>query len=106
MAPDGFGRLVKQPRIHAIAKELSMHPMFLSEVEQSNPGGAYANLINELRAAGRPVPQIMHLFAYKPDRTDFLSRFTQGVMRGPSPLSAGLRELIAAFTSQRNDCPF
>jgi len=83
-----------------------MRPMFLSEVEQRNPGGAYAHLINKLRAAGHPVPQIMHLFAYKPDRTDFLSRFTQGVMRGPSPLPPGLRELIAAFTSRRNDCLF
>jgi AhpD family alkylhydroperoxidase len=27
-------------------------------------------------------------------------------MRGPSPLPAGVRELIAAFTSRRNDCPF
>lgn len=83
-----------------------MRPMFLSEVEQGDPGGAYARPINELRTAGEPVPQIMHLFAYKPDRTDFLSRFTQSVMRGLSPLSAGLRELIAAFTSRRNDCLF
>jgi len=83
-----------------------MRPMFLSEVEQASPGGAYAGVIEELRAAGQPVPQIMHLLAYKPDRTDFLSRFTQGVMRGPSPLPAGLRELIAAFTSRRNDCLF
>lgn len=83
-----------------------MRPMFLPEVERNNAGGPYARLIGELRAAGRPVPQIMHLFAYKPDRTDFLSRFTQGVMRGPSPLSAGFRELIAAFTSRRNDCLF
>jgi hypothetical protein len=87
-------------------KEVHMRQMFLSEVEQSNPGGAYAHMINDLRAAGGTVPQIMHLFAYKPDRTDYLSRFTQGVMRGPSPLSAGLRELIAAFTSRRNDCLF
>ena len=83
-----------------------MHPMFLSEVEQRAAGGPYAHLINELRAAGHPVPQIMHLFAYKPDRTDFLSRFTQSVMRGPSPLPAGFRELIAAVTSRRNDCLF
>jgi len=83
-----------------------MRPMFLSEVEQAKPCGAYAPIIDELRAAGQPVPQIMHLFAYKPDRTDFLSRFTQGVMRGPSPLPAGLRELIAAFISRRNDCLF
>ena len=48
----------------------------------------------------------MHLFAYKWDRTEHLPKFTQGVMRGPSPLPPGMRELIAAFTSRRNDCPF
>ncbi len=83
-----------------------MRPMFLSEVEHGDPDGPYAHLIRRLQAAGDPVPQIMHLFAYKPDRTDYLARFTQGVMRGPSPLPAGLRELIAAFTSRRNDCLF
>jgi len=80
--------------------------MFLPEVEQSPPKGNYAAPIAGMRGAGVPVPQIMHLFAYKPDRTDHLSAFTQGVMRGPSPLSPGMRELIAAFTSRRNDCPF
>jgi alkylhydroperoxidase family enzyme len=83
-----------------------MRPMFLGEVEQAEPKGSYAAPIAGMRAAGVPVPQIMHLFAYKPDRTDHLSAFTQGVMRGPSPLSPGMRELIAAFTSRRNDCPF
>ncbi len=83
-----------------------MKPMFLPVVEQSPPKGVYAGPIGRIRAAGLPVPQIMHLFAYKPDRTDHLSRFTQAVMRGPSELSPGLRELIAAFTSRRNDCPF
>jgi hypothetical protein len=48
----------------------------------------------------------MHLFAFKPDRTEPLAEFTHGVMRGPSPLSPGQRELIAAFTSRRNACPF
>jgi hypothetical protein len=80
--------------------------MFLPAVEAKAPEGPYAPTIAGLRAAGLPVPQIMHLFAFKPDRTEFLSRFTQGVMRGPSPLSPGLRELIAAFTSKRNQCPF
>jgi hypothetical protein len=80
--------------------------MFLSEVEQAEPKGSYAEPIAQMRAAGVPVPQIMHLFAYKPERTEFLSRFTHGVMRGPSPLSPGQRELIAAFTSKRNECPF
>jgi hypothetical protein len=83
-----------------------MRPMFLAEVEQAQGDGPYAQRIAGMRAAGVPVPQIMHLFAYKPDRTDHLARYTQGVMRGPSPLSAGLRELIAAFTSRRNECLF
>jgi len=83
-----------------------MRPMFLGEVERAEPGGAYGGPIAAMRGAGLPVPQIMHLFAYKPDRTDHLSAFTQGVMRGPSPLSPGMRELIAAFVSRRNDCPF
>ena len=83
-----------------------MQPMLLTDVEHAEPRGPAAGPIRELRAAMRPVPQIMHLFAFKPDRTEFLSRFTQGVMRGPSPLSPGLRELIAAFTSKRNDCLF
>ena len=52
------------------------------------------------------VPQILHLFAFKPAQGEHLAAFTQAVMRGPSPLSPGLRELIAAFTSRRNDCPF
>lgn len=83
-----------------------MHPMYLHEVEHGGSAGAYAARIASMRAAGAPIPQIMHLFAFKPDRTDFLAKFTQGVMRGPSPLSPGQRELIAAFTSRRNDCPF
>ena len=83
-----------------------MHPMFLPAVERAEPRGPFAATIAELRAAGLPVPQIMHLFAYKPERTEHLARFTQEVMRGPSPLSPGLRELIAAFTSRLNDCLF
>ena len=83
-----------------------MQPMFLPDVERAEPAGPYSTTIGQLRSAGLDVPQIMHLFAFKPDRTEFLSRFTQGVMRGPSPLSPGLRELIAAFTSRRNDCLF
>ena len=83
-----------------------MHPMYLHEVESAEPQGPYAERIARVQASGLPIPQIMHLFAYKPDRTTFLAQFTQGVMRGPSPLPAGVRELIAAFTSRRNDCPF
>src|SRR6185295_9989236 len=33
-------------------------------------------------------------------------RFTEEVMHGPSPLSPGLRELIGAYFSKKNQCPF
>jgi len=59
-----------------------------------------------MEGAGVPVPQILYLFAFKPRVTDHLSRYTQELMRGPSPLAPGMRELIAAFTSKRNQCPF
>jgi alkylhydroperoxidase family enzyme len=83
-----------------------MKPMYLPQVESFDGTGLRADSIRGMRAAGAPVPQIAHLFAYKPDRTDHLAAFTQGVMRGPSPLSPGERELIAAFTSRRNQCLF
>jgi alkylhydroperoxidase family enzyme len=83
-----------------------MQPMYLHEVERHEATGARGAAMAQMRSMGVPIPQIMHLFAFKPDRTDHLSRFTQGVMRGPSPLPPGQRELIAALTSKLNQCPF
>jgi alkylhydroperoxidase family enzyme len=80
--------------------------MYLHDVENHVGTGMYANLIQQAKAAGMPIPQIRFLLAFKPAWTDHLSRFTQEVMRGISSLSAGQRELIAAFTSRRNECPF
>jgi alkylhydroperoxidase family enzyme len=88
-------------------EEDRMQPrMFLTGVEDREPEGHEAPVIGGLRAAGLPVPQIMHLFAYKPERTRHLAEFTHEVMRGPSPLSPGFRELIAAYTSALNQCVF
>ena len=83
-----------------------MKPMFLPDVEQHPKPGPYRTLIEQMRSQGAEYPQIWHLFAYLPEATDHLARFTQAVLRGPSPLSPGMRELIAAYTSQRNNCPF
>jgi hypothetical protein len=83
-----------------------MGPMFLKDVEHSETRGAFSELIRMARSAGTPYPQIWHLFAFKPEITKHLERFTQGVLRDPAPLSSGLRELIAAYTSARNQCPF
>ncbi len=81
-------------------------PLYLRDVANAEGGGPYAELITRLRAEKLPVPQLAHMFAYKPDQTVHLLRFTQAVMRGPSPLSPGQRELIAAFVSRRNQCVF
>ena len=84
-----------------------MKPLYLPDVENSsNQSGGYSELIRQMRAAAARVPGILHLFAFKPQATEHLERFTQAVMRGPSQLSPGFRELIAAFTSKLNQCPF
>jgi hypothetical protein len=46
------------------------------------------------------------MFSYKIAATVHLERFTQEILREPSPLSPGIRELIAAYTSSLNQCPF
>ena len=83
-----------------------MEPIFLTDVERQAKAGPMGVEFAAMEAAGIPVPQILYLFAFKPRMTDHLSRFTQELMRGPSPLSPGQRELIAAFTSSRNRCLF
>jgi alkylhydroperoxidase family enzyme len=83
-----------------------MEPMYLADVESNPAGDAIGEMIARMRTDGALIPQIWHLFAFKPEMTRHLADFTQGVMRGPSPLSPGQRELIAAFTSARNQCPF
>jgi hypothetical protein len=80
--------------------------MFLPEVERAPKSGRYASAIEQKQQEGVEYPQIWHLFALLPSATDHLARFTQEILRGPSPLSPGLRELIAAYTSRRNRCPF
>ncbi|MBI3724526.1 peroxidase [bacterium] len=84
-----------------------MDPMYLPEVEAFVPKDPeMARAMAAMRAEGRTVPQIWHLIAWKPEATDLLARFSHIVMRGESVLSAGQRELMAAFVSRRNDCLF
>jgi hypothetical protein len=81
-------------------------PMFLTGVEINPQPGRYRDMIQRMQAAGAEYPQIWHMFAYRPEATEHLARFTQEILRGPAPLTPGMRELIAAFISYRNDCPF
>jgi hypothetical protein len=80
--------------------------MFLPDVEQNPQPGPYKDLIDQMKRQGLEYPQIWHLFAYLPSATTHLARFTQEILRGPGPISPGMRELIAAYTSSRNQCPF
>jgi len=80
--------------------------MFLKEIETRPPEGMMRLAFRKMHEAGHAVPEIMHLFRFKKRNTDHLVRFTDWVMRGPSPLSPGLRELIGTFVSTRNQCCF
>jgi hypothetical protein len=83
-----------------------MEPLFLPDVENCTAPSPYLGLIDAMRESGSEYPQIWHMFAFLPKATEHLARFTQEVLRGPGPLSPGMRELIAAYTSSRNQCPF
>ena len=83
-----------------------MKPMFLPGVEHGAKPSPYLDAIQSMTSTGLEYPQIWHMFAFLPKATDHLARFTQEIMRGPGPMPPGIRELIAAFTSYRNDCPF
>lgn len=80
--------------------------MFLKEIENRPPEGMMRVAFDKIQGTGHAVPEIMHLFRFKPAKTAHLVRFTEEVLRGPSPLSRGLRELIGAFVSTRNNCNF
>jgi len=82
-----------------------MKPMFLPDVEKNPQPGPYADAIRIMQQAPE-YPKIWHLFAYKPEATQHLARFTQEIMREAAPIPPSLRELIAAYTSARNHCPF
>jgi len=52
------------------------------------------------------VPGIISLMQFRPETAAPLNALAEVLLRGPSSLSRGERELIAAFVSKRNDCFF
>ena len=103
----GTSQYYHPTQIRADPFEERLDAMFLPGVEHGpTPDSPYTPLIEAARSAGREYPKIWHLFAFKPHATQHLARFTQEILRGEAPLSPGFRELIAARTSGRNDCPF
>jgi uncharacterized peroxidase-related enzyme len=55
---------------------------------------------------GNSYPGILALLWYKPSTGTALSDLAQALLHGPSPLTPGERELIAAYVSRLNECEF
>lgn len=55
---------------------------------------------------GNDLPGIMSLFAFRPETAGPLGALAEALLRGPSTLSRGERELIAARVSHLNGCRF
>lgn len=85
---------------------IEQRPLFLPDIQNKPKPSRYMDLIQAARSSGHETWNIWYLLAFRPEATQHLARFTEEVMRGPSSLSPGLRELIAAFTSYNNECAF
>jgi uncharacterized peroxidase-related enzyme len=53
-----------------------------------------------------PQPGIVELLFYKGPTGAALSKLAHTILKGPSPLTSGERELIAAYVSWLNNCEF
>lgn len=80
--------------------------MFLPGVEANPQHSTYFDLIQAARTSGAEYWQIWHLLAFQPEAARNLVGFSHTIMHEASPLSVGLRELIAAYTSALNQCDF
>jgi uncharacterized peroxidase-related enzyme len=52
------------------------------------------------------LPGIVSLFAFRPETAKPLRALAEVLLRGPSTLTPGERELIATYVTTRNDCYF
>lgn len=84
----------------------TMEPIYLPGVERNPQPSPYLDLINAAKANGSEYWQIWHLFAFRPEMTIHLGRFTHALMFEPGPIEPRLRELIATYTSSLNQCGF
>jgi uncharacterized peroxidase-related enzyme len=55
---------------------------------------------------GNNLPGILGLFRYRPETARPLSELVDLLLRGPSTLTRGERELIATYVSALNECVF
>ena len=84
----------------------AQEPMFLRGVEENPKPSTYRDLIENAKASGSDYWQIWHLLAFDPEAAHHLAALSHTLMHKECPISAGLRELIAAYTSSLNQCEF
>lgn len=81
-------------------------PIFLAGVEQNPKPSPYLNLLEAARISGGDSWQIWYLLAFDPGLSHHLAALSHKIMHQPAPITPGLRELIAAYTSSVNRCEF
>jgi uncharacterized peroxidase-related enzyme len=80
--------------------------LLLPDVENNPQPSLYLDLIVAAKSSGAEYWQIWNLLAFRPKAAEYLVRFSHEIMHEDAPISAGLRELIASYTSSLNDCEF
>ena len=75
--------------------------MFLPAVENHKLPSPYLDSIRTMQAASSEYPKIRHLFAFQPEATAHLARFTQQVMA--NALRARLATLARPKTAAADD---
>jgi len=68
-----------------------MESTFLPGVQNNPQPSPYADLIRTMQAAGSEYMQTWHLFAFKPEMTAHLARFSQALLREPATESRSPR---------------
>jgi uncharacterized peroxidase-related enzyme len=85
---------------------VAQEPMFLRGVEDNPKPSVYRDLIENAKSSGGDYWQIWHLLAFDPEAAHHLAALSHTLMHKECPISPGLRELIAAYTSSLNQCEF
>jgi len=80
--------------------------IFLGDVEANPQPGPYADAIAIAKWAGTEYWGIWNILAFRPKAAYHLCELSHELMFDDAPISAALRELIAAYTSSLNRCEF
>jgi hypothetical protein len=64
-------------------QSVKREPIYLPDVENNPQPSHYLNLIRTSQSTGRESWNIWYLFAFRPQMTQHLARFTQEVVREP-----------------------